>query len=227
MPDDLLDDMIRIGLAVLVFTAGVELSPHRMRGRARQIVWVAVVQFLTLGISGFLVARLLGYEFTTALYLGCAISASSTLVVVRHLQQRQQMFEPFGRLVLGVLLLQDVFIILILVALLHFNEGWVAIIRAIGSTLFLAGFALVIHRWLVPWLMSKIRLDEEELMLGALAVFFVFAGVSHFIGLPFLVRAFIAGFALSAFPVNGLVRGMLGSISAFFLALFLFVSGRC
>jgi predicted Kef-type K+ transport protein len=48
----------------------------------------------------------------SALYLGLALSASSTLVVVRLLQQRQQLFEPVGRLVTGVLLLQDLLVIL-------------------------------------------------------------------------------------------------------------------
>ena len=217
---DLLQDLIHIGLSVLVFSAGVELSPRRMRGRFQPILWVAVIQFLSLGLSGILVAWLLGYDLTTAFYLGCALSASSTLVVVRHLQQRQQMFEPFGRLVLGVLLLQDVFIILILVVLLHLSEGLTSVGIAVASTLVLAVLALIIHRWFVPWLTRHYKLDDEELMLGGLAVLFSFSGLAYLIDLPFLVGAFFAGFALSAFPVNGLLRGMLNSLSAFFLALF-------
>ena len=55
-----------------------------------------------LGVCGALTAVFLGYDRINALYLGCALSASSTLVVVRHLQQRRQMFEPHSRLVLGV-----------------------------------------------------------------------------------------------------------------------------
>jgi len=110
VPEDLLSNMMELGLAVLVFTAGVDLSPRRMLGRTRSIIIVATVQFLILGLAGVLTAFALGYDLTTALYLGCALSASSTLVVVRHLQRRRQMFEPFGRLVLGVLLVQDLFI---------------------------------------------------------------------------------------------------------------------
>ncbi len=223
--DELLQDLVQIGLAVLVFAAGVELSPRRMRGRTRPIIWVAVTQFLTLGLCGVMTAWLLGYDLTTAFYLGCALSASSTLVVVRHLQVRQQMFEPFGRLVLGVLLLQDVFIILILVVLLNLSEGLESILFAVGCTVLLAAVALAIHRWFAPWLTRRVRLDEEELMLGALATLFAFSGLAYLIGLPFLVGAFFAGFALSAFPINGLVRGMLGSLSAFFLALFFICIG--
>lgn len=49
LPENLLRELIEIGLAVLVFTAGSELSPRRMRGRIRQIVIVATLQFLCWG----------------------------------------------------------------------------------------------------------------------------------------------------------------------------------
>ncbi len=217
---ELLGQMVELGLAVLVFTAGTELSPRRMRGRTRPIVIVAVSQFFLLGLAGVGTALALGYDLMTSLYLGCALSASSTLVVVRHLQTRRQMFEPYGRLVLGVLLMQDLFIILIMVALLKWPDGvWVStlgVVQALG----LGVLALGLHRWFVPWLTRRVKLDDEELMLGALSMLFIFSGLAYLLELPFLVGALFAGFALSAFPMNGLVRGMLGSLSGFFLALF-------
>ena len=140
--------------------------------------------------------------------------------MVRHLQQRRQLFEPYGRLVLGVLLLQDVIIILLLVALRNSPLGAVESALGVAKAIGLGAVALGAHRWLVPWVAARFKLDEEELMLGSLAMLFAFSGMAYLLGLPFLVGAFLAGFALSAFPMNGLVRGMLGSISGFFLALF-------
>jgi CPA2 family monovalent cation:H+ antiporter-2 len=217
--------MIQIGLAVLVFTAGVELSPRRMRGRTRALTILALTQFFMLGACGVLTAVFLGYSWMTALYLGCALSASSTLVVVRHLQQRRQMFEPYGRLVLGVLLLQDIFIILIMVALLKSPQGWLMLCNGVANAVALGIFALGVHRWLVPYIVKRMKLDDEELMLAALAALFAFSTMAHLLDLPFLVGAFFAGFAISAFPMNGLVRGMLGSLSGFFLALFFISAG--
>ena len=78
VPEDLLGEMMEIGLAMLVFTAGVDLSPRRMLGRTRAIITVATVQFCILGLAGGITAWALGYDLTTALYLGCALSASST-----------------------------------------------------------------------------------------------------------------------------------------------------
>lgn len=220
IPENLIREMIEIGLAVLVFTAGVELSPRRMRGRSRAVTILALTQFVTLGVCGVLTALFLGYGWTTALYLGCALSASSTLVVVRHLQQRRQMFEPYGRLVLGVLLLQDIFIVLIMVALLKVPEGWLAVCHGVANAIALGFLAVAFHRWMVPFVVKRLKLDDEELMLSALAVLFAFSSMAYLLELPFLVGAFVGGFAISAFPMNGLVRGMLGSLSGFFLALF-------
>lgn len=220
IPTSLLREMIEIGLAVLVFTAGVDLSPHRIRGRAKAVITVAVVQFFSLGLAGVATAWLLNYDLMTALYLGCALSASSTLVVVRHLQRRRQMFEPFGRLVVGVLLLQDVFIILLMVALLKAPEGWLVSLSSVLKAMALGCIAIGAHKWLVPWVTKHLKLDEEELMLGALGMLFAWSGMAYLLDLPFLVGSFLAGFTLSAFPMNGLVRGMLGSLSGFFLALF-------
>jgi CPA2 family monovalent cation:H+ antiporter-2 len=225
VPQDLISEMIQIGLAVLVFTAGVELSPRRMRGRTRALTILALTQFFMLGACGVLTAVFLGYSWMTALYLGCALSASSTLVVVRHLQQRRQMFEPYGRLVLGVLLLQDIFIILIMVALLKSPQGWLMLCNGVANAVALGIFALGVHRWLVPYIVKRMKLDDEELMLAALAALFAFSTMAHLLDLPFLVGAFFAGFAISAFPMNGLVRGMLGSLSGFFLALFFISAG--
>ena len=216
----LLGEMIEIGLAMLVFTTGADLSPQRMRGNKNGILIVATTQFVALGITGICTAIFLNYDLTTALYLGFALSASSTLVVVRQLQQRRQMFEPFGRLVLGVLLVQDVFIILLMVTLLSYPEGFLATAGSLVGTIALGLIALMLHRKLIPWVTQHLKLDEEELMLGAFGMLFTFSGIAYLLGLPFLVGSFLAGFALSAFPMNGLVRGMLGSLSSFFLALF-------
>ena len=225
IPQDLIREMIEVGLAVLVFTAGVELSPRRIRGQTGAVTILAMSQFITLGISGILTAFFLGYDWTAALYLGCALSASSTLVAVRHLQDRRQMFEPFGRLVLGVLLLQDIFIVLIMVALLKSPEGWLATCKGLGSAIALGALALAFHHWIVPFVVKRMKLDDEELMLGALAILFAFSSLAYFLNIPFLVGAFVGGFAISAFPMNGLVRGMLGSLSGFFLALFFISAG--
>jgi Kef-type K+ transport system membrane component KefB len=212
--------VIELGLAFLVFAAGIDLSPERLKGRERAIFHVGFWQFFVLGWIGIAVALALGYPLIPALYLGCALSASSTLVVIRQLQQRQCRFEPFGRLVVGVLLLQDVLIVFFLVVLARAAEGWLPTFIDLGYLSLLVVAAAILHFRIVPWVVRQLHLDDEERLLFALTMLFLFIIMAEKTGLPYIVGGFLAGFALSAFPMNGLIRGMVDSLNSFFVALF-------
>ncbi|MGF1656807.1 MAG: cation:proton antiporter [Verrucomicrobiales bacterium] len=212
--------LVEIGLALLVFAAGIELSPSRFRHQTQAVLWVAALQFLLMGLLGFGIGLLLGLGPMASAYVGFAISASSTLVAVRQLRQMRQMFQPFGRLVTGVLLIQDAALVVFLVIFAAAPESFLAFGMSLGSLLLLFIFALAAHIWLVPWLTSKYRADEESLLLFGLAILFAFGALSRALDLPLVAGAFLAGFTLAAFPVNGLLRGLVTSITDFFQALF-------
>jgi Kef-type K+ transport system membrane component KefB len=212
-----------LGLTFLVFIAGTELSPDRTDSQLKTSIKVGVFQFFILGILSFLIARVTGIDLIPALYLGLAIAASSTLVVVRILQKKRQVYEPFGRLVLGVLLVQDLIAILF-ISLLSSKDFTFESIMLNG--VYVAGIAVlswIFQKRLIPYIFISLKLDEETLLLVSLAVLFSFTFIAHILGLPFIVGAFFGGFALSPFPVHGIVQSQLSSLSDFFVAIF-FVS---
>ena len=213
-------DAFVLGLAFLMFTAGMELNPKRFRRQLKAVLWVGLLQFGLVAGCGFLVAQFLNFDVITCVYLAIALSTSSTLVVVNHLKRQHQMFEPFGRLVIGVLLIQDLLMILIIVILSRWPEGSMAVGKGLASALALGGLALGCQRWLMPFLIVKMKLDEESLLLAVLALLFAFTGIAFNLDLPPVAGAFLAGFALANFPVNGVVRGLLLSLSDFFQAIF-------
>ena len=219
-PEELTRNALELGLTFLVFAAGIELNPKRFSGQLRAVLSVGIIQFTLAGLAGFMAARTLGYDKTTALYLAFALSASSTLVVVRHLRQRQRMFQPYARLVTGVLLVQDLAMILLIVVLARYPEGPAGVAVAVGGTAVLAGLAVVCRRWLMPYLLIRLKLGEEILLLLILASLFAFVGLSSLLKIPPITGAFFAGFSLSSFPVSGVVRGLLNSLSDFFVAIF-------
>lgn len=226
VPDErILFDTLELGLAFLVFVAGVELNPRRIGHRTRPVIWIGVVQFFTIGALGFGLALALGHGWQTALFIAFALSASSTLVVLRHLKRHQQMFEPFGRVVTGVLLLQDLFMILIIVGLARIGDTVLDLGLGLAMTLGLAVAAFALLRWVIPVFLKRLHPGEEELLLAVLSLLFIFMGLAHFLELPLIAGAFFAGFALSGFPMSGLVRGLLNSLADFFLALFFTVLG--
>jgi len=220
LDSDFVGDALILGVTVLVFVAGVELNPERIRGRGRAILRVGFFQFTLLGGLGLAAALALGLELETAAYLGLALSASSTLVVIRILQQKQLLFEPIGRLVAGVLLLQDLLVILCIPIVTGLSQGWAEILRGVGATLVLIALAGVILRWVAPPLVQKLGFEEESLLLAVLSLLFAFMGLAHLFELPLISGAFLAGLALSRLPVAGLVRGQFTSLGDFFNALF-------
>jgi Kef-type K+ transport system membrane component KefB len=215
-----LQDVLILGLTVLVFTAGIALNPARVRNWRRAALQVGLVQFVLLGMVGIGVGLLLDVSLESALYLGLAMSASSTLVVVRLLEQRQQLFEPVGRLVTGVLLLQDLLIILLIPVVSRFADGWGGVGIGVAGTMGLTLLAAFMIRWGAPFAVRRLAFDEESTLLVVMAILFAFMGLAWMLELPLVTGAFLAGVSLSSFPVNMLVRGQLNSLSDFFHALF-------
>lgn len=219
LPADLLEQTLILGTTFLLFVNGIELNPRHTRAQRLVALRVGVLQFLLLGAAGYAASRALGFSPLDALYLSLGLAASSTLVVLRLLQQRRQLFEPFGRLVVGVLLFQDLLVLLLIPLVTRLPQGLLAVAEGMLATLTLGGLAWIANRLLTPWL---VRLDDEEepLLLTVLGVLFVFVGLANALGLPLLTGAFLAGVTLSSFPVSGMVRARLHSIGEFFSALF-------
>ncbi|MDQ3555891.1 MAG: cation:proton antiporter [Gemmatimonadota bacterium] len=219
-PPDVLENSLVLGLSFLVFVAGTEMNPRRVRNQRRAAIGVGIAQFVLLGTAGLAAALALGYPPHVALYLALALTASSTLVVVRLLQSRRQLFEPFGRLVIGVLLVQDLLIILLMPVIARLQDGPVRALLGLASALALVLLSYAALRWLTPLLIVRLKLDEETLLLVVLALLFLFIGAGNLLQLPVVAGAFLAGVSLSSFPASGLVRGQLSSLADFFTAIF-------
>jgi Kef-type K+ transport system membrane component KefB len=224
LPAELLQETLVLGLTFLLFTTGIELSPRRARAQRRVAVQVGVLQFVLLGALGTAASLLMGFDLLTALYLGLALTASSTFVVIRLLQRRRQLFEPSGRLVSGVLLLQDVLVILLIPMLIRTPEGLAAVAVGVLGTLALVGLAYVTLRWVTPAIV-RLHREEEVLLIGVLAVLFLFIGLADLLAVPLAAGAFLAGIALSPFPMSSVIRGQLSSVSDFFTAIFFLALG--
>jgi Kef-type K+ transport system membrane component KefB len=220
LPQDLLEDALMLGVTVMVFVAGIELNPSRVGGQRKAAVQVGVLQFLVLGGFGGGAALLMGFDGKTVAYLALALTASSTLVAVRILQTRGQLFEPMGRMVTGALLLQDLFVILLIPVLTRLPDGGQAIALGVLGTLGLVALSGALLHWVSPRLIPRFGREEEPLLLFILSVLFLFLGLAWVLGLPLVSGAFLAGVALSPFPAGALIRSQLNSLSDFFTAIF-------
>lgn len=214
------EEILLLSLTVLVFTAGTSLELGPAHPQRKVALWVGLAQFLVLGALGLASALALGYGTAAALHLAVALAASSTLLGVRLLQRRQELFEPYGRLVVGVLLLQDLLVVLLLPVLTSTGSGAGALLRSLAGTVVLVSGAYLVRRLLGPPLVDRLELDSETWLLVFLAILFLFLGAAALLDLPLVTAAFLAGFSLSRFPLSAVARGQLSSLTDFFSALF-------
>lgn len=213
------EDVLFLSVSVLLFVVGTDLSPQRVGPFKPAALRIGLVQFTGLAVGGVALALWLNYSLPGALYLGLALAASSTIVGVRLLQRRQQLFEPFGRTVVGVLLLQDVLVVLLLPVLIRFPEGPTAMLWSLGGTGLLLGGVAVVMTSVVPFLLDQ-DLDSETQLLVVLGLLFGFMGVAEWMGVPRFAAAFLAGVSLSRFPFSGIVHSEMQPLYDFFAALF-------
>ncbi len=225
LSEEIARSSLEMGLAILVFGAGMELNPKRFGGQYRRVLGMGLAQFLVIGAGGALLCRVMGLDWISALYVGLAVTTSSTLIVVRLLKTRQQMFEPFGRVVTGVLLVQDLIIVLLIVLLIRLPDGPMAMAAGLGGLAILGALVWAGLRWVMPYLVFRLNLDQESLGLAIMAVLFIFMWIAYALNLPIITGAFLAGVSLSAFPINSVARGLISSVTIFFLALFFVILG--
>jgi Kef-type K+ transport system membrane component KefB len=219
-PDpDVVEDVLVLGVSFMLFLTGLELDPKRMRAQLPAAIRVGTVHFCVLMAGAFFAALVLGFGTRGSAYLAVALGTSSTLVGVRLLQNRRQMYEPFGRLVLGVLLLQDLLVLASIPALAAIGTGWEAALIGLGGVALLAGLTVLVRAWVAPRLLI-VSDDPELVLLAPLTLLFAFLALGSWLALPTVVGAFFAGIALARFPVNGVVRIELAPLGDFFTPLF-------
>lgn len=217
---EMVEDTLSLGLTFLLFSAGAELDQRRIQDLGPAVLRIGLGQFFGLGALAFVIATFFGVEPEGALVIGLAGAASSSLVATRLLRQRQQYFEPFGRITLGVLLLQTVLVLLALAGIARYEEGLAGVESGVLRAVGLGFVAWVASRTLTPWLLVQRSLDDESALVSVMAMLFTFLGLAWIAELPLPIGAFCAGYALSPFPANGLVANQLDSLRVFFLALF-------
>jgi CPA2 family monovalent cation:H+ antiporter-2 len=196
-----MEPMAEIGASLLLFSLGLELDLPGMRRHLRQVLVSAGAQIgLTVAV-GTLTALASGLHFRYAFALGCCLTMSSTLLVLRALDERRLRHRQEGQMVVGLLLAQDLCLaplMALLAVLLPVHSGhqstWlplVAIVVCLGLTIFA-------RRVLATPLLDKVRamaLPELEVAFAVIVALGA-AWVTEQCHLGAAVGAFCAGLAL-------------------------------
>ncbi|MGA1664657.1 MAG: cation:proton antiporter [Burkholderiaceae bacterium] len=208
--------LAEIGVVFLMFSIGVEFSLARLRamktlvlglGSAQVLLTIAAVSGLSLALTPFH-----GMPWQASVVLGCALSMSSTAMVMRMASDRGELETAHGRPVVGVLLFQDLAVVPLMIivpalagvaAVSSGGSADVEMAQTLALALAKAVLVLVImvvvgQRLVGPWLTLVARRKSQELFsLNLLLMTLGLAWVTEHLGLSLALGAFMAGMLIS------------------------------
>jgi CPA2 family monovalent cation:H+ antiporter-2 len=195
--------LAEIGVMLLLFTIGLEFSLRRLRELKTLVLVGGGLQVaLTVGITAA-VALMFGRGAGQAIFFGFLVALSSTAIVLKSYVERNEVDAPHGRAAIGILLFQDVSIVLmlLLVPILGGEDvvSTTQIIINLGSSL-LALILIVLGAWfLLPKFLKQITVlrSPEAFLLTVVLLCLGMSWVTSHFGLSLALGAFIAGMVLA------------------------------
>ena len=194
--------LAEIGVALLLFALGLEFAfRDLMPVRAIALVGTPIQIAVTIAY-GFGLGTWLGWDWRSALWLGGLISLSSTMVVLRTLMSQGRMGTLSSRVMIGVLIVQDLAVVPLMIILpqLHDPQTGLALLglAALKAALFLALTIGVGVRWLPRLMVTIAGWNSRALfLLSITAIGLGIGSATHLVGLSFALGAFVAGMVLS------------------------------
>jgi CPA2 family monovalent cation:H+ antiporter-2 len=218
-----------IGVVLLMFTLGIEFSLKTLRQIGRFAIFGGVIQIIATTVLGYAVGWLLGWSRTESVLFGFFIAMSSTIIVLKTLMERGELGTTHGRVMIGILLVQDLSVVPIMIALQSLGGeeavfsaawGW----EILGTVSFLA-VVLVVGFWVLPWFMGRVTegRSRELFLLTVVCLCFGAAFGAYYVGLSIALGAFLAGLLVSGSQYAHQARAEIGPLRDIFATLF-FVS---
>ncbi len=218
-----------VGVMLLLFVIGLELNPAEMKDLGRSFLVGGTLQWaLTTGLTAAVVAGF-GLPFKNAVFIGFVVSLSSTAVVLKEYQERRESSTPQGKVVLGVLLFQDLLIVP-MIALTPVLAGTIAasardLTLRFGGALVAITAVFFLGRVLMPRLMQVVAGTRirELFVLGALTLCLGMAWFTARLDFSLALGAFLAGILVAETEYSHQVIADIGPFRDLFASVF-FVS---
>lgn len=197
-----IEKLAEIGVALLLFALGLEFSFRELKPvRAIALIGTPVQIILTM-LYGFGIGQIFGWSWTSSIWFGALISLSSTMVMIKTLEKQGMMGTLSSRVMIGVLIVQDLAIVPMLIILPQLNNiqsGFsILLIAAVKAVIFLLVMILIGTK-VIPALMRYIaNWNSRELFLVTTTAIGLGIGYGTYVfGLSFAFGAFVAGILLS------------------------------
>lgn len=227
-----LEGLAELGVALLLFSLGLEFSWQRLRQLGANTLLAGVLQVagtLALGAVG---ALAFGANAPAAITIGAMVALSSTATVLRVIGDRAEGDTPHGRIATAVLLVQDMAVVPLALTVTVLGQGgedegslFTTVGRLLGfASIYLTALWLILH-FVAVRLLGSLALSRNRELTTLLAIIIGLGSTwaAHAIGLSPALGAFMAGLILGSSPFATQLRGEVASLGTLLLTLF-FVS---
>jgi len=229
-PGELTETMAELGLAFLLFLLGVKMRIDDIRHVLKPVLKVSLPQMALVGLAGTGVALALGFPRWEAVIIGLAVMYSSTAVVIKMLTDKDEATSLHGKLDVGVLLVQDI-VVVVLLALLAAGqpEGVADVAVTLGTILVLVAAigvgAIGASRYLLPRVFRRIADDKDVFFLVTISWAFLFVLVADELDLSIEMGAFLAGVSIAQLPYSKELQDRINPLTDLFILVFFVSTG--
>lgn len=228
---DTLEVMSKIGITLLLFLVGLEMNLSGLKQIGKPALIIGVGQVVFTALIGYYISLFLGFAQVVSIYISLALTFSSTIIVIKLLSEKKDLGSLYGRIVVGVLLVQDFIALLVLMFLAGLEKGDgfdalnIAAIFLKGGALLL--FLMIVGKNILPRFIGFIARSQEILFLFSIAFAMGIASLfaSHFVGLTLEIGGFLAGIALSYSSQHYQIHSRIRPLRDFFVIIFFIILG--
>jgi Kef-type K+ transport system membrane component KefB len=221
----IVDLMAELGLGFLLFLLGMKMRIDDIREILRPIINIAVWQTILQTALAFVVAWLLGFTLVETVIIALATVFGATPIIVKLLSDKDELTTLPGRIDVGVLIIQDIYLVILLALLSAESLGSTSeIALSIGTILALmAGigvFSYVSSKYVLPRLFDLVADDQETFFVVGIAWAFLFIAVTDQLNLSIEVGAFLAGLSLAQVSYTSELTERVRPLTDFFMVVF-------
>ncbi len=229
--DTVISAFATIGLVLLMFYIGLELNLRGFKRVASSALVIAAVEMIVMIIIGYILGLMLHLPPLQAVVLGTLISGASTAIVLGTIKDRMNMKPEFLRTLTGILVMEDVGLIIILASMTSLVAGATSSIESLVVLLveivLFFGASIILGALFLPSLLDRVatRFSGETLLIVSLGLAFAMALISNNIGLSLAIGPFLMGIIVSQALCCDTILNKVEPMKELFMAVFFVAIG--
>jgi monovalent cation:H+ antiporter-2, CPA2 family len=198
-----INTLANVGVVLLLFAIGLEFSLKELLKLRKISILGGIAQIILTAVVCFGLGRLLHISLTGSIFFGFILSLSSTMVVLKLLMDRGEIDSIHGRIMLGILLVQDISVVPMIVAIQAVGGDGGGLLSSIGIAMTKAvGFIalmVTLGYWGMPWFLKRVAAlrSREIFLLTVVTICLAAAFGTYYFGLSAAFGAFAAGLLIS------------------------------